>query len=250
MPPQATSIDEVIQRLTKIVEKSKREPSRLGYFAALYRKVTVTVRQRLAAGDYFEDNARMERLDVIFANRFLHAHDLIQAGKPPRCWGFAFQVSHQWWPIALQHLLLGINAHINLDLGIAAAQTVEAGDLAPLHGDFNRINDLLAGLVAEVQEELAIVWPPLRWLNRHLGSVEKSVFNFSMDKARDAAWSFAEELMPLDEGGRREAIERRDIEATELGLLIRHPGVSMDLVAKIVRLGERGPVARVIGGLE
>ena len=155
MPQQATSIDDVIRRLTEIVEESATRPSRLGYFAALYRKVTITVKQHIDAGDYFEDNARMERLDVLFANRFLQAYDQLQAGTPTRCWGLAFQVTHQWWPIALQHQLLGINAHINLDLGIAAAQTVGTGNLASLHGDFNRINDLLAGLVGDVKEELA-----------------------------------------------------------------------------------------------
>ena len=250
MPQQATSIDDVIRRLTEIVEESATRPSRLGYFAALYRKVTITVKQHIDAGDYFEDNARMERLDVLFANRFLQAYDQLQAGTPTRCWGLAFQVTHQWWPIALQHQLLGINAHINLDLGIAAAQTVGTGNLASLHGDFNRINDLLAGLVGDVKEELASIWPPLRWLNRHLGSAESSIINFSMSKARDAAWSFAEELVALDESDHHKAIERRDAEAATIGLLIRHPGVFLGLVAKIVRLGERGPVARVIKVLE
>lgn len=39
----ATSIDEVIAQLTAIVEWSKQNDSRSGYFAALYRKVTVQV---------------------------------------------------------------------------------------------------------------------------------------------------------------------------------------------------------------
>lgn len=250
MPQQAASIDEVIRRLTEIVEESATRPLRLGYFAALYRKVTITIKQRIDAGDFFEDNARMERLDVIFANRYLQAYDQIQAGAPTRCWGFAFQETRQWWPIALQHLLLGMNAHINLDLGIAAVQTVGAGDLAPLQGDFIRINDLLAGLVGDVKAELAGVWPPLRWLNHGLGSVETSIINFSMTKARDAAWCFAEELAPLNESDRHKAIERRDAETAALALLIRYPGVYMGLVAKVVRLGERGSVAGLVRVLE
>ncbi|MSV32951.1 MAG: hypothetical protein EXQ57_10585 [Bryobacterales bacterium] len=39
--PAANSIDEVIDALTVIIERAKTERSRLGYFPALYRRVTV-----------------------------------------------------------------------------------------------------------------------------------------------------------------------------------------------------------------
>ncbi len=247
----AQSIDDVIRRLTEIIEHSKQRQSRLGYFAALYRKVTIRVKERIDARDYFEDNERMERLDVIFASRYLHAYDQWQTeAHPTQSWEFAFQASRQWWPIVLQHLLLGMNAHINLDLGIAAVQTVGAEGLPSLHADFNRINDLLAGLVGDVKQELAWVWPPLRWLNRHLGTVETAVINFSMSKARDAAWSFAEQLAPLDGSARNSAIAARDSEILELARVIRHPGFVLSTINTAVRFGERGPVSRVIGVLE
>ena len=41
----ADTIDEVVERLTEIVEWSRAANSRLGYFAALYRKVTVKIRE-------------------------------------------------------------------------------------------------------------------------------------------------------------------------------------------------------------
>ncbi len=44
----ATSIDEVIVQLTAIIEWSKQNDSRIGYFAALYRKVTVQVKKGIA----------------------------------------------------------------------------------------------------------------------------------------------------------------------------------------------------------
>ena len=108
----------------------------------------------------------------------------------------------------------------------------------------------LAGLVGDVTRELAWVWPPLRWLNRHLGSVDSAIINFSMEKARDAAWSLAEELGRLNESDRDQTIGRRDDEVLQLSHAIRHPGVFVGLVTKVVRLGERGPVSRVIGELE
>lgn len=248
---EAQTIDAVIERLTQIVEDTKAKESRLGYFAALYRQVTITVKQRIDEGGYFDDNARMERLDVIFANRYLTAFDRLQNGEQPtRCWGYAFRAAEEWWPITLQHLLLGINAHINLDLGIAAFETVGAQGLPALKPDFIKINDLLASLVGDVKDELATVWPPLRWLNRYLGDVENGVINFSMKIARDSAWAFAQQLAELGPTDREDAIARRDTETLALGGAIRHPGFVLGAITKAIRLGERGSVSHIIDVLE
>ena len=94
----------------------------MGYFPALYRKVTVEVKRGIEER-VFDDGPRMERLDVVFAKRYLDAFDAyMEGGAPTRAWVLAFETTGQWWPIVLQHLLLGMNAHINLDLGIAAAR--------------------------------------------------------------------------------------------------------------------------------
>lgn len=95
--------------------------SRLGYFAALYRRVTMAVKQGVA-DNIFQDGARMERLDVIFANRYLDALQEFRNGQPTTMsWRAAFQAAAHWYPLVLQQLLVGMNAHINLDLGVAAA---------------------------------------------------------------------------------------------------------------------------------
>src|SRR5258705_13901399 len=80
----ARSIDEVISRLDAIIgraiiERAIVERDRLGFFAVLYRTVTAAVRDGIAAGR-FEDGPRMERLDIVFANRYLQAFDLHRRG--------------------------------------------------------------------------------------------------------------------------------------------------------------------------
>ena len=64
----ATTIDEVIVQLTAIVEWSKQNNSREGYFAALYRKNTIQVKQCISE-NYLDEGPRMERLYGMFANR-------------------------------------------------------------------------------------------------------------------------------------------------------------------------------------
>ncbi|MCB1985225.1 MAG: hypothetical protein H6936_06000 [Burkholderiales bacterium] len=193
----------------------------------------------------------MERLDVIFANRYIHAcYQYQSAQTPTQSWVRAFDTTERWWPIVLQHLLMGMNAHINLDLGIAAAETVPPEELQNLKDDFEKINQVLASLVGSVQDELAEIWPILGILNRYLGSVEKAIINFSMEKARDAAWSFAEELSPLTAELRGKAIAEKDVMFAAFSNVILHPGFTLSAVLKIVRLGERGTVRERIGILE
>ena len=75
------TIAEVIARLTEIVERAEAGGSRLGYFPALYLKVTKRVEHEIRRGA-FDDGERMERLDVKFANRYLEAFDRYRAGEP------------------------------------------------------------------------------------------------------------------------------------------------------------------------
>lgn len=246
----ATSIDEVIAQLSAIVEWSKQNNSRMGYFAALYRKVTIQVKKGIA-DNFFDNGPRMERLDVIFANRYIQACYQYQAGQTPtHSWVCAFEKTQRWWPIVLQHLLLGMNAHINLDLGIAAAETVPPEELQSLKGDFEKINNVLAGLVGSVQSELAEIWPILGWLNRYLGSVQTAIINFSMEKARDAAWSFAEKLSPLPEEQRQQEIAEKDEMVALFSNVIFHPGFYGSVIIGIIRLGERGTIRQRIEILE
>ena len=67
-------------------------------------------------------------------------------------------------------------------MGIAAAETMPAGELAGLKGDFDKINGVLANLVGDVQGELAAIWPVLKLLNSSLGNVETAIINFNMEK--------------------------------------------------------------------
>ena len=251
MVTRAETIDQIIERITEIVDEAKADRSRSGYFAALYRKVTIQVKKGIEDG-FFDDGGRMERLDIIFAQRYLDAFEEYRSGGTlTRSWLFALEATEQWWPIVLQHLLLGMNAHINLDLGIAAARTAPHGQLPDLQDDFNRINTILASLVGGVEDELAQIWFTLGLLDRFLGNIDEALINFSMKKARDHAWSVAERLAPLNEAEQAREIERLDSEEVlKLARLVRYPGIIGGTVTKIIRLGERGTVPRIIEILE
>jgi hypothetical protein len=246
----AQSIDEVISRLTGIIDISRKETSRLGYFAALYRKVTVMVKQGILNGQ-FEDGARMERLDVNFANRYLEAYDLHRKGEVPTAsWQVSFEAAGHWRPLILQHLLLGINAHINLDLGIAAVETSPGDQLASLKHDFELINQILADLTQPVQDEIGEVSPWLGFLEKIDPSADNAIIHFSMDRARASAWNFAMMLNTLGGNERIAVVKLRDQKIATLGRVVyRPPGLLMNLGLLAIRMRESNDVARAIDAL-
>lgn len=245
------SLDQVIEALTEVVQWSKDERSRIGFFAAMYRKVTAQVKEGIESG-LFEDGQRMESLATTFASRYLAALDQFRAGtEASRCWDFAFQTAEIWRPLIIQHILLGINAHINLDLGIAAAETAPGDELPDLRNDFVEINDLLARQVATVRDEIGEVSPWIRLLDRVDPAAGRGIVNFSIQRAREQAWTVAELLACLPAQRRPERIEVLDRNAMVLARLVRDPpGWIFKGGLRLIRVRETNDVRRVIGVLD
>lgn len=240
------SIDEVITALGKIITEAETKESTLGYFAALYQKVTMKVKAGIAEG-FFEDGPRMEQLDIVFAQRYLTAYQAEQDQQSATAsWQCAFDLSPKYWPIVLQHLILGINAHINLDLGIAAATVCKGQNIQDLANDFKKINQILADLVEEVQDDLARIWPRLIWILKRTRKVDDFFIDFSMELARDGAWRFAESLAAKPEEEWPALIAARDEKVARQAKIVSHPGKIASFVLGIARLGERGRVSEKI----
>ncbi|HEY2975450.1 MAG TPA: DUF5995 family protein, partial [Pyrinomonadaceae bacterium] len=189
-PPPKT-IDDVLQELDQIIFTCRKESSRLGYFATLYRNVTIKIKEGIAAG-VFDDGPRMERLDVAFANRYLAALESFRQNQPvSNCWRVAFQTASNYWPLIIQHLLVGTNAHINFDLGIAAAGIAPGAQLPTLREDFDRINNILGGMILKVRTDVEGLSPWIKFLDQLAPTTEDKIINFSLNKARASAWLVA-----------------------------------------------------------
>ncbi|MDH7460347.1 DUF5995 family protein [Chitinophagaceae bacterium 26-R-25] len=213
---QANTIDEVLTTLEAIIEESITTNNRAGYFAALYHKVTYQVKLGIKNGE-FEDGARMEQLDVMFANRYLGAYEQWKNNiKPTGSWEIAFTTVGKRRALVLQHLLLGINAHINLDLGIAAVQTTNGASLPTIQKDFAAINSIIASLTYEVMNEITRVSPLLSLMGLHATNYNAIIIQFSIANARDGAWCFAEDLHSKQGAVFNNCITDRDKTITKL----------------------------------
>lgn len=246
MNSTAGTIDEVILALDQIISEAIKNNDPAGYFAALYRKVTIKVKEGIASG-FFDDGPRMEQLDVVFANRYLDALSAFRNNLPvTQSWQKAFDLYARKSPIVLQHLLMGMNAHINLDLGIAAVEVSEGKNLADLENDFNRINEILSSLVHEVQGDLSAIWPALKFILKWTGKVDDYLVDFSMKLARDGAWKFATEYSAVPNSEKSGTITHRDMKVAAKTDVILKPGMIASLVLWLIRITERGSVAEKI----
>lgn len=217
---QAETIEEVIEIMDDIVDDTIIHPNRLGYFAALYRAVTVVVKERCEAADLFDDNDRMRRLDVVFANRYFDAYFAQREERAcSESWKASFDNSILPHLLILQHLLLGMNAHIALDLGIAAAQTAKEFDglTKSLEDDFMRLNNLLSGMIDTVQVEVGKLSPLLKYADFLAWRLDETFVAFSINIARDKAWEFAQTLYNLPEEEWDKAIKARDAKVGNFG---------------------------------
>ena len=245
----ATTIDEVIVFMEQIIRDCKKNQDPLGYFAALYHQVTTEVKKGISTG-HFDDGPRMEKFDVLFANRYLQAYD--QYRKEQLCttsWQYAFTTSREFWPIVLQNLLLGMNAHINLDLGIVAAELCPGNSIHALKNDFNKINAILAGLVESVEQRLSKIWPKLTAILKRVGKVDGYFVDFSMQCARDGAWKYATEFAIMNDAARLTSIAERDKKIAAIAKLVSKPGFFVSSVLLVIRLGEIGSVSKKIDQL-
>lgn len=246
----ANSIEEVIEKLEEIIEETKDQMSPTGYFPALYKKVTEKVRDGIR-DQYFDDNERMEQLDVVFANRYLEAYHAYRSGQDcSKSWELAFKASESRKLIVVQHLFLGMNAHINLDLGIAAAQVAPGEKLTSIEGDFMKINEVLSSLVNGVQNELAQIWPLMRFIDRLAGKLDEKLADFSMEVARDGAWKVANEAAGLLGNDLQQYIQQKDSKVNKFGEFIYNPGWIMRKLIWLIRIMERGSVKSKISILD
>ncbi|TWI94043.1 hypothetical protein JN11_04860 [Mucilaginibacter frigoritolerans] len=243
MPAQ--TIDDVLARLQAIIADGIAHNNRNGYFAALYYKVTASVKEGVANGR-FENGARMEQFDVIFASRYLDALSAWQNKQPlSASWQVAFEAAQNSSLLVLQHLLLGMNAHINLDLGIAAAQ-VSGGNLDTVRNDFDDINTIISALTYQVLNDIDQVSPLLSLLGLHAGNQASILIQFSIDNARDGAWCFAEDLVTKQGAAYTDCINQRDETIKKLALDLANTTGFVRFTIWFIHLFEWKNVSRII----
>ncbi len=241
---KAHTIDEVIAHLDTIINQCMANQSCRGYFASLYRKMSVAVKAGVGNGA-FEDGGRMERLVVEFANRYLDAYAAYASAQQlTTSWRSAFDAAQNNELTIIQHLLLGINAHINLDLGIAAAVISTPQNIRALHPDFLLINDTIAHVYNDMQSRLSKISWFVVLIQKIRPETTNALINFSIAKARDTAWNNALMLTNIGTDGHQQVITTTDAIVAKVATGIQSPGKIARLLFKWIRKAEKKDIVR------
>lgn len=233
--PRLTTIEEVIDALSSIIDWSIDGANRLGYFAALYKRITIAVGVGIDQGA-FDDGPRMERFDVAFAQRYLdavngHFHPQ-RFSRPTRSWQVTFDAATRGEPIIVQHMLGGIMAHILLDLGIVT-QNITAR-LSEIRDDFDTINAVLASQVEGIVEDINELSPALAEVYAVLKQNQILVIVEVFRQMRDSAWRFGSLLAAEPSFARPATIWVRDRQiAGQITTIYRPPPLVGTLLDRV-----------------
>jgi hypothetical protein len=241
------TIDDVIGTFEQIIGWSMEAKTPIGYFAVIYKQATVAIHDAIKDGK-FTDPERMVQFQLTFARRYFKALNDYNSEEPfkspTHVWKQSFDANALNEPIIFQHLLTGLNAHMNLDLGVAAA-TVGRGSMQTLRCDFNVVNSVLGHQVEGVLDAVAKISPVINDM-RDCMVGENGMFRGLIVVFRELAWQFAMELTeePKERNVRRVAFQ--DTKYDDLGTrYIYAPAMFEFLVSRIAAEESRDVVENI-----
>jgi hypothetical protein len=244
------TIEEVLTALRSVVHDAAASGDRTGLFATVYRQVTAAVAQGIRDG-LFDDAERLSRFDAVFATRYLRALAAWRADEDPgRSWRLAFRAARDDGPVLVQHVVLGVNAHINLDLAVAAAEAAPGEQITGLKDDFERINDVLVDVLCRLQGALGELSPLLDKLDGVLGRIDEEILGFAVQRARAEAWEAAVLLAGQSGAARQATVRMLDRYAYGLGRIVLAPPFPAPAALQVVRFAERTPVGDAVRHLD
>ena len=197
--PPVNSIDELIDRM-RAINAELPITDGVACFNRMYLAVTEAVLQRIANAS-FVDATFMTTLDIVFGNLYL---DALRAAVNdqrllPRAWAPLVRQRQSPGIAGIQFAVAGLNAHINRDLVVALVQTFTQLGTSPStrshRNDFEKVNAVLAAVEPEIR--LSFEDGILDDIDRRLGPVDNVIAHWSIDEARDAAWTNARVLWSL-----------------------------------------------------
>jgi hypothetical protein len=187
------AVADLVERMERLHAALEADGSPDRYFLGTYLRTTKAVAEAITSG-VFEDPTWVERWDVEFAGRYLDALEAHRRdpASAPATWRRAFGADASLPPEA--HVLLGMNAHINVDLPQALLAVIPAEDFtdAQLLGrrrrDHERIDRILADRVAEEDLELQRAGGRRTLLDKVATPLNRQAARRMLKEARTGVW--------------------------------------------------------------
>jgi hypothetical protein len=218
--------------LERCIRTARDENSADAYFPLIYLWETADI-NRAADEGVFEAPDEIRKMIVAFANRYFTARASFRSGQPTsRAWALAFRAARSSSALVVQHILLAMNAHINLDL---AAATAETGLPWP---DYSKVDNILGAGVGKIQGCLNRTTLVLRAVDLVGRDFDEMFTVYSVKAARRYAFDMALRLRNTPEAGRPALVAEADACALKYGELLLRPPLRDRLLLAALHLTE------------
>ncbi len=185
------SLAEVIAGLAALEQEFLARRDRRGVFVSAYLSITRELKCRIEAGR-FHDGAWVSRYAVAFADLFRRALAACESGDRAACpgaWRLALDASAAGAGLAIQDLVLGINAHINHDLPLALREVGVDPGRGLKHADHTEVNAALRVVTHRVRDWfLPLYATGLGVLDGCLAGLLEGLTGLGFRAARERAW--------------------------------------------------------------
>ena len=208
----------VVERMQALISRWEEQADQRSVFLSCYLLMTRNMLSAIDRGE-FKDPAWVDRLLHRFADYYfvaLEAYERNPAGAP-RVWQVTFDTTRNPGVLALQKLLLGVNAHINYDLVLTLAELL-APEWAQLpedrrterYADHRQVNDVIARTIDAVQDQvLEPSMPILDIIDRLCGSLDERLISRLIAQWRDDVWRNATTLLEIGHPDERARLMRQ-----------------------------------------
>ena len=157
------SVPEVIKHFKWLENHFYNTDDLRGVFATAYLHITQSIGAALEQ-DTFQNNLWSREYLVCFANLYREAilnYELGNTGQVPKSWKIAFNLTKNDEGYIIQHLLLGINAHINHDLTLALHKVSIDPNREEKYQDHTDINIILEKATDGLKQSVAEKYAPI-----------------------------------------------------------------------------------------
>ncbi len=213
-----------MDRMQACICRWEEEGDERSIFLRCYAMMTANMLAAIEAGE-FHDRAWVRRLLTHFADYYFIALDAYDVGDEgvPAVWRQTHDAARRAGTLALQNLLLGVNAHINYDLVLATADLLEeewpglsSEARRQRRDDYNHVNEIIERTVDAVQDEiLERRQPMLQVVDTVFGPVDEWLIGRQITRWRNDVWEEAVRRVEMADAEEREH-HRRSVETAVL----------------------------------
>ena len=198
------SDDPAIQQMQRLIGQWEVSSDPRVTFLSCYMMMTSNMLLAIEKHD-FKDPPWVNQLLHCFADYYfiaLDAYDRQPASAPP-IWKVTHDLTLHSHVVALQKMVLGVNAHINYDLVMALVE-IQKADWASLSDlqrhdrylDHCHVNDIIGQTIDAVQDQvLEKEMPVLDLIDRAFGRMDERMISGFITHWRETVWQYATALL-------------------------------------------------------